>query len=158
MKVQDKSGPQWDPSKVPDCMRADEWTEDAERAKQEHAAWYAKASESVMRRVEKARELDCEAMPTPDTYHVTGGDDPDGHTVHLPAEWGFLCTCGDHMMRLSFCKHLMRVGLERGETFGDKGKDFATGGPRVLGLFSQAMQVELDNVARRAAAIEGTPA
>jgi hypothetical protein len=145
MKEQDKSGPQWDPEKVPECMR--EGSEDENAAALAHATAYAEASARVMRRVKKARDLECRPLFTPDAYHVTGGTDNDGHTVDLRAEWGHVCTCGSHIWDHAFCKHMMRVGLERGESFSDTAT-VASGGQRVPGLFSRAMRVEMEKPSR----------
>jgi hypothetical protein len=152
MKAQDKSGPQWDPEVA--AAFADETSEPvavAGAARDDGEGFdYRRAAERVKRRIPKARELTCDPLPTPDAYHVEGGTDLDGHTVDLRADWGHRCTCGSHMMNFEFCKHLMRVGLERDESFSDRAT-VASGGRVVPGLFSQAMEVEKEKAAHRAA-------
>lgn len=147
-------GLHWDPEAVPQCMqkhcseRATEWDEEATRA----CIQYRVAAARVHRRTVKAVDLECEVLDRRSgRYHVTGGDDPEGHTVDLLADWGEKCTCGSHAMAHAYCKHLMRVGLERGMWFADM-KD--ANGILQAGMFRKAVEIELNNAARRR---EGQP-
>jgi hypothetical protein len=153
-----------DPAQVPACMRADahreQWEVDAGAA---HAA-LMEVSGIVHSRIVRCQSLDCAPLATPDAYHVTGGRDPDGHTVDLRAEWGSVCTCGDHMWSHHYCKHLMRVQLELGRWFSDDCTYTAgaTGDVlnlpivRVPGIYSEAVARELETLAaKRAETTEG---
>jgi len=139
----------FDPERVPASIRADahvaEWVADATRAHES----YAEARKIVKTRIDNAtstkRPLTCIRNPNlTDVFHVSGGRDLDGHTVDLRAQWGSKCTCYDHMMNFHFCKHLIRSELENGASLNDR---YALG-VRSLGLYSIAMRVELDNLAR----------
>lgn len=102
----------------------------------------------VHRRILKAVELDCAPHDTlEDVYHVEGGTDPDGHTVDLRAEWGLQCTCGSHMMSFALCKHMIRVFLERRGWLADTWENEAYR----PGIFSRAVQVDIENAAYKAA-------
>jgi hypothetical protein len=122
----------------------EEWRETANQVRRQRKAVEA----AVHERVERALTLECTRHPhLEDVYHVTGGKDPDGHTVDLRAEWKSQCTCGSHMWRDDFCKHLMRVNLERGAFLADTWPE----GTYRPGIISRAVQVDLENAARRAA-------
>lgn len=102
--------------------------------------------EKVRERIGRAQTLKCEPHErVQDAYHVSGGKDPSGHTVDLRASWGEQCTCYDHMMNHRFCKHLIRVYLERGAFIADTWPNEYR-----PGLFSRAVQVDLKNAARKA--------
>jgi hypothetical protein len=140
----------FDPERVPASMRADshvaEWVADATRAHES----YAQARKIVKTRIDNAtstkRPLSCVRNPNvPDVFHVSGGKDPDGHTVDLRAQWGSKCTCYDHMMNFHFCKHLIRAELENGAGLADR---FSMG-VRSWGIYSLAIEVELDNLSRK---------
>jgi hypothetical protein len=139
----------WDPTAVPQCMQrhgseqATAWDEEGTRA----YAQYREVARRVHRRVVKAVDLDCKALDKRNgRYHVTGGDDPEGHTVDLLADWGLKCTCGSHMMAFAYCKHLMRVGLELGLSFADMKDERGLLQP---GMFKDAVNKDLENAARR---------
>jgi hypothetical protein len=107
----------------------------------------------VRDRIDRAMHLTCQAHPNLEgVYHVEGGKDPDGHTVDLSVAWGMRCTCGSHMMSFAYCKHLIRVDFENGETVYDRWPSFT--GPGACfkpGIFTRAVQVDLENAAYRAA-------
>jgi hypothetical protein len=139
--------PHRDPTAVPQCMQAH--VSEQAAAKQSARAYiqYRKIADEVHRRVVKARKLDCETLDKRSgRYHVTGGNDPDGHTVDLLADWGERCTCGSHAMAHAYCKHLMRVGLERGLSFADWKDERGLLQP---GMFKKAVEKDLENAARR---------
>lgn len=137
-----------DPSRIPPYARKDERVEEwGAEAKRVYLA-RKEIEEKVWERIERALTLTPERNKTvPDAYHVMGGKDPSGHTVDLRASWGEQCTCYDHMMNYRFCKHLIRVGMARGEFLADTWP----AEQYVPGLFSRAVQVDLKNAARKAA-------
>jgi hypothetical protein len=127
----------WDPSAVPRCMQKPS----------PEQIQYRGVADRVHLRVRRAQTLDCKVLDERNgRYHVTGGEDPEGHTVDLTADWGLQCTCGSHMMAHAYCKHLMRVGLERGLSFADM-KD--ENGILQPGMFKKAVEKDLENAARR---------
>lgn len=154
MTATPKTGPQWEPAIAaifsegdePESPQVQEWSKESTRVyigRQE-------IEEKVRERIGRALTLKCDRYPVPDAYHVTGGDDPAGHTVDLRSVWGEQCTCYDHMMNHRFCKHLIRVGLARGAFLGDTWPNEYR-----PGLFSRAVQVDLENAARKAGAEQG---
>jgi hypothetical protein len=121
-----------------------EWSEEAKRVYMGRK----EIEEKVRERIERAFTLTCERNHNvPDAYHVSGGRDPDGHTVDLQAEWKSQCTCGSHEWGEAFCKHLIRVYLSRGAFLADTWED----GIYRAGLFTRAVNVDLENAARKAA-------
>jgi hypothetical protein len=84
--MNDKTGPQWDPE-VADAFMGELITPQVlDWAAQTVAVYVARQEieEKVRERIGRAQTLKCERNETvPDAYHVSGGQDPNGHTVDL---------------------------------------------------------------------------
>lgn len=131
--------------------------EHAERSAEIKAVYLARKEieGKVKERIDRAMDLTCSQSGLVDgVWHVEGGTDPDGHTVNLAGEWGSVCTCGSHVWRHEFCKHLIRVEWELGAVLYDRIADFNPAnesGCFKPGIFSRAVQFDLENAAYKAA-------
>lgn len=79
----------------------------------------------VIGRIERATDLTIRSLE-PRRYHVTGGEDPDGHYVDLTGERGTeLCDCPDHAWHEGrICKHVI-AGLRELGWRGDQIRQLA---------------------------------